>query len=230
MADHQSLSSHRVRSLAQVAGLEPTAGLQYGLRVTRTGSISLAGYFTMTSDSGEVSYRRSFRCTYRPAGAAMLSWHELPGNPGQSQRTHEILDEADTLDGIDGLGVLRYGHARNACRSGSRLSVEETGKLASYQNAAGLQATSTRLTDRPFGIHIPNGPGACPSAAGIVEADPIDFARCLQLQRPYPGPVEGHFTTCTPLTGRSPLLPQDIDPTIRGSSEMSSSPSRAGRR
>jgi homospermidine synthase len=136
MADHESLSSHRARSPAPAAGREPTAGLQYGLRVTRAESISLAGYFTMTSDSGEVSYRRSSRGTYRPADDAMLSWHELPGNP----------------------------------------------------------------------------PGACPSAAGIVEADEIDFARCLQLQRPYPGPVEGHLATCAPLTGRSPLLPQDIHP------------------
>jgi hypothetical protein len=30
--------------------------------------------------------------------------------------------------------------------------------------------------------------------------------------------------------GRSPLFPQDIDSTIRGSSEMSSSSNRAGRR
>ena len=34
----------------------------------------------------------------------------------------------------------------------------------------------------------------------------------LQVQRPYLGPVEGHFTTWTPPTGRSPLFPQDIDP------------------
>ena len=145
MADHQSLSSHRVRSLAQVAGLEPTAGLQYGLCVTRNGSISIADYFTMTSDSGEVSYRRSCHYAYHPADDAMLSWHELLGNPGQSQRTHEILDEADILDGIDELGVLLYGHARNAYWYGSRLSVEETRKLAPYQNATGLQVTSARL-------------------------------------------------------------------------------------
>ena len=90
--------------------------------------------------------------------------------------------------------------------------VRSLAQVASLEPTEGLQVTSARLTDRPFGIHIPNGPGACPSAAGIVEADEIDFARCLQLQRPYPGPVEGHFTTCTPLTGRSPSLPQDIDP------------------
>jgi homospermidine synthase len=55
--------------------------------------------------------------------------------------------------------------------------------VRSAAQVAGLQVTFGRLTARPFGIYIPNGPGACPSAAGIVEADEIDFARCLQLQR-----------------------------------------------
>jgi homospermidine synthase len=54
-----------------------------------------------------------------------------------------------------------------------------------------------------------------PEQITVIEADEGDFACCLQLQRPYPGPVEGHFTTCTPLTGRSPSLPQDIDPDDR---------------
>jgi len=45
------------------------------------------------------------------------------------------------------------------------------GKLASYPNAAGRQVTCTRPTAGPFGSYIPNGPGACPSATGIVEAD-----------------------------------------------------------
>jgi multisubunit Na+/H+ antiporter MnhC subunit len=55
--------------------------------------------------------------------------------------------------------------------------VEETGRLASYQDAAGLQVTSARLTGRPFGIYIPNGPGACAPAAGIVEADATMITR-----------------------------------------------------
>src|SRR5271170_1949738 len=182
----------------------PTAGPQYGLCVTHNESISIADYFTMTSDSGEVSYRPTCHYAYHPADDAMLSWHELLGNPGQPQRTHEILDEADILDGIDELGVLLYGHARNAYWFGSRLSVEETRKLAPDQNATGLQVTSAVLAGMVWAVENAD--------AGIVEADEIDFARCLQVQRPYLGPVEGHFTTWTPLTGRSPLFPQDIDP------------------
>ena len=182
----------------------PTAGPQYGLCVTHNESISIADYFTLTSESGAISYRPTCHYAYHPADDAMLSWHELLGNPGQPQRTHEILDEADILDGIDELGVLLYGHARNAYWFGSRLSVEETRELAPYQNATGLQVTSAVLAGMVWAAENPE--------AGIVEADEIDFARCLQVQRPYLGPVEGHFTTWTPLTGRSPLFPQDIDP------------------
>ncbi len=51
---------------------------------------------------------------------------------------------------------------------------------------------------------------------GIVEADDIDFRRCLEVQRPYLGPVEGHFTDWTPLSARSPLFPDDIDDSAPG--------------
>src|SRR6202020_2508679 len=59
----------------------PTAGPQYGLCVTHNESISIADYFTATSDSGEVSYRPTCHYAYHPADDAMLSWHELLGNP-----------------------------------------------------------------------------------------------------------------------------------------------------
>jgi homospermidine synthase len=47
--------------------------------------------------------------------------------------------------------------------------------------------------------------------AGIVEADDLDFRRCLEVQRPYLGPVEGHYTDWTPLHNRPGLFPEDID-------------------
>ena len=48
--------------------------------------------------------------------------------------------------------------------------------------------------------------------AGIVEADEMDFRRCLQLQVPYLGPVVGAYTDWTPLEGRGVLFPEDMDP------------------
>jgi len=180
----------------------PTAGAQYGFCVTHNESISITDYFSIVDD-GTVSYRPTCHYAYHPADDAVLSWHELLGNGGSSQSRLVILDEADIVDGVDELGVLLYGHDRNAYWYGSRLSIESTRQLAPFQNATGLQVTSAVLAAMVWALENPN--------AGIVEADELDFRRCLDVQLPYIGPVEGHFTDWTPLTGRSALFPDDVD-------------------
>ena len=102
-----------------------------------------------------------------------------------------ILDENEIVDGIDELGVLLYGHAKNAYWYGSQLSIEETRELAPYQNATGLQVTSAVLAGMVWALENPK--------AGIVEADEMDFRRCLEVQMPYLGPVIGDYTDWTPL-------------------------------
>jgi homospermidine synthase len=47
--------------------------------------------------------------------------------------------------------------------------------------------------------------------AGIVEADEMDYKRCLEVQAPYLGPVEGHYTDWTPLDDRAKLFAEDLD-------------------
>jgi hypothetical protein len=49
--------------------------------------------------------------------------------------------------------------------------VRSPAPVAGLEPATGLQVTCGRPTARPFGIYIPNGPGACLPAAGVVEAD-----------------------------------------------------------
>ena len=66
----------------------------------------------------------------------------------------------EIVDGIDELGVLLFGHANNAYWYGSQLSIEETRKLAPYQNATGLQVTAAVLAAT---AKKPNEPGATPS-------------------------------------------------------------------
>jgi homospermidine synthase len=180
----------------------PTAGPQYGLCVTHNESISIADYFTVR-DGASVAYRPTCHYAYHPADDAMLSWHELLGTAGQLPERHHLLDEDEIVDGIDELGVLLYGHAANAYWYGSRLSNDEARSLAPYQNATGLQVTSAVLAAMVWAHEHPD--------AGIVEADELDFRRCLEIQTPYLGPVEGHFTDWTPLSTRSPLFPDDVD-------------------
>jgi homospermidine synthase len=182
----------------------PTPGPQYGFLVTHNESISIADYFTLR-DGDRVSYRPTCHYAYHPADDAVLSLHELFGRGGVRQDQIHILGEDEIVDGIDELGVLLYGHAKNAYWYGSQLSIDETRDLAPYQNATGLQVTSAVLAGMVWALENP--------AAGIVEADEMDYRRCLEVQRPYLGPVTGHYTNWTPLDGRPGLFPEDVDPT-----------------
>ncbi|HZU80418.1 MAG TPA: saccharopine dehydrogenase C-terminal domain-containing protein, partial [Acidimicrobiales bacterium] len=180
----------------------PIAGAQYGFCVTHNESISIADYFTVVRE-GEVVYRPTCHYAYHPADDAVLSWHELLGTGRYHPERQQVLDEDEIADGIDELGVLLYGHDANAYWYGSRLSIEETRDLAPYQNATGLQVTSAVLAAMVWALENPE--------AGIVEADDMDFRRCLEVQRPYLGPVEGHFTDWTPLSTRTGLFPESTD-------------------
>ncbi len=96
--------------------------------------------------------------------------------------------------------MLLYGHKKNAYWYGSRLTIEETRALAPYQNATGLQVTSAVLAGMVWALENPK--------AGIVEADDMDYRRCLEVQKPYLGEMAGVYTDWTPLHGRPGLFPR----------------------
>jgi homospermidine synthase len=180
----------------------PTPGAQYGFLVTHNESISIADYFTVR-DGKKVTYRPTCHYAYHPANDAVLSLHEMFGAAGAKQPKNHILDENEIVDGIDELGVLLYGHKKNAYWYGSQLSIEETRKIAPYQNATGLQVSSAVLAGMVWALENPS--------AGIVEADDMDYKRCLEVQMPYLGPVIGRYTDWTPLNDRPGFFPEDIN-------------------
>jgi homospermidine synthase len=57
-----------------------------------------------------------------------------------------------------------------------------------------MQVTSAVLAGMVWAIENPQ--------AGVVETDEMDYARCLEVQRPYLGPVEGIYTDWNPLQSR----------------------------
>lgn len=181
----------------------PTPGPQYGFLVTHNESVSIADYFTVRDSSGKVTYRPTCHYAYHPANDAVLSLHEMFGAAGKAQPVQHVLEENEIVDGIDELGVLLYGHGKNAYWYGSQLSVEETRELAPYQNATGLQVTSAVLAGMVWALENPD--------SGIVETDEMDFRRCLEVQLPYLGPVKGYYTDWTPLDGRETLFDEDLD-------------------
>src|SRR4029078_6504984 len=85
----------------------------------------------------------------------------------------------------------------------SQLSRAEARKLAPSQNATGRQVPWAVLAGMVWALENPS--------AGIVEADEMDFRRCLEVQMPYLGPVIGTYTDWPPLNGRPGLFPEDID-------------------
>ncbi|MEM6847709.1 MAG: homospermidine synthase [Pseudomonadota bacterium] len=180
----------------------PTPGAQYGYLVTHNESVSIADYYTI-GEGLDPDFRLTCHYAYHPANDAVLSLHEMFGREGVPQSTLHVLDENEIVDGIDELGVLLYGHGKNAYWYGSQLSIEETRRIAPYQNATGLQVTSAVLAGMVWALENPE--------AGIVETDEMDHARCLEVQMPYLGPVRGYYTDWTPLDGRPKLFPDDID-------------------
>jgi homospermidine synthase len=181
----------------------PTPGPQYGFLVTHNESISIADYFTVQGKDGKVEYRPTCNYAYHPCNDAVLSLHEMFGAEGKAQPVQHVLDENELVDGVDELGVLLYGHSKNAYWYGSQLSLEEARRLAPYQNATGLQVTSAVLAGMAWALDNP--------VAGIVETDEMDYRRCLDVQMPYLGPVHGYYTQWTPLQDRPGLFPEDID-------------------
>ena len=181
----------------------PTHGAQYGLLVTHNEAISIADYFTVRDEDDKVAFRPTCHYAYHPCNDAVLSLYEMFGNGGQAQAVQHVLTEDELVDGADELGVLLYGHAKNAYWYGSRLTLEQARKLAPNQNATGLQVSSAVLAGMVWALENPE--------VGIVEADEMDYRRCLEIQKPYLGPVEGHYTDWTPLDGRPGFFPDDID-------------------
>jgi homospermidine synthase len=179
----------------------PTPGPQFGFLVTHNEAISISDYYTV-GPAEAPEYRPTCHYAYHPSDDAVLSLHEMFGS-GVTQTKHHIMEPDEISEGIDELGVLLYGHEKNALWYGSRLSNAEAVELAPYQNATGLQVSSAVLAGMVWALENPQ--------AGIVETDEMDHARCLEIQRPYLGPVEAHYTDWTPLVNRWELFPEDID-------------------
>jgi homospermidine synthase len=188
-------ASVRVRSWT------PLEGPFHGFLITHNEALSLNDYFTVWED-GTAVYRPTAHYAYHPCDDAVLSVHELAGKNWQAPgRQRLLLDEIES--GIDELGVLLMGHARGAYWYGSRLSIGEARRLAPFNNATSLQVSIAVLSGIIWALENP--------AAGIVEAEDMDFTRHLELCRPYLGPLVGEYTDWTPLRDRGGLFPEAVD-------------------
>jgi len=181
----------------------PLEGPFHGFLITHNESISMADYYTVRGgDAGAVRYRPTVHYAYHPCDDAVLSIHELAGKNWQMQdRQRLMMDEI--VSGMDELGVLLLGHAKNAYWYGSRLTVQQARDLVPHNNATSLQVTAAVLAGLVWAIENPR--------AGLVEADELDHARVLEIMRPYLGELVGAYSDWTPLQDRETLFPETLD-------------------
>jgi homospermidine synthase len=180
----------------------PTYGPQMGFLVTHDESISISDYFTVR-ENDEVVFRPTCHYAYHPCADAVASAIEAIGSGDVPTEENWKILEKEVVSGMDELGVLLFGHAKNAYWYGSQLDIESARKRAPNQNATALQVTSAIIAGMTWALENPQ--------AGLVEPDEMDYKRCLEIQHEYISPVRGHYTDWNPLKNRRNELNENFD-------------------
>jgi homospermidine synthase len=179
----------------------PSVGGYQGMLVTHDEVFSIADYLSLREESA-FAYRPTVMFVYHPCDDAMLSALELEGRGWKMQPSSRRLNH-EIADGMDELGVLVAGHARNAYWFGSQLSIDEARRHLPHANATTLQVVAGALAAATWAIRHPR--------RGLVEPDQMDYEQCLAIAKPYLGKLRGAFTDWTPLQGRGELFPEKLD-------------------
>lgn len=181
----------------------PEHGPFLGRVVTHNESVSIADYYSL-HQGGKATFRPTVHYAYRSCDASILSLEECFGRNSELQAEQRVLMD-DIVRGMDELGVLLMGHKKGIYWYGSQLTMDQTRKLAPYQNATGLQVTAGVLGGMVWAIENPR--------AGVVEADEMDYERVMEIIEPYLGTMTGAYSDWTPLEGREHegLFASDID-------------------
>ncbi len=114
---HISRAPERIRGCAP--GRRPRARYGFSSPTTRRSRLPT---ISQCATAGRWSTAPTCHYAYHPSNDAVLSWHEMLG-AGQRQPNSHILEPEEIADGADELGVLLYGHKKNAigmarsCRS-----------------------------------------------------------------------------------------------------------------
>jgi homospermidine synthase len=180
----------------------PSLGGFMGLLMTHDEVFSIADQLSVREGRG-FAYRPTVMFVYHPCDDAMLSALELEGRGWQMQPSRRVLT-TEIVTGVDELGVLLAGHARNAYWFGSLLAIEEARRHVPHANATTLQVAAGALAAVVSAIRRPR--------RGVLEADDLDFQECLAIAAPYLGRLVGAYTDWTPLQGRGELFDEALDP------------------
>ncbi|ETO05208.1 homospermidine synthase [Reticulomyxa filosa] len=188
--------------VTKVRSWTPIEGSYHGYLITHNESITISDYFTHRNGNGKLLYRPTVHYSYHPCDAAISSLHELYGKNLESQSKHRLMVEEIT-EGIDELGVLLCGHAKNAYWFGSQLDVRHAREMAENNQATSLQVCSSTWAGMLWALYNPK--------RGVVECEQMDYEFIMKCIEPYISPLHGEYTTWTPVEGRGIFFPDDRD-------------------
>lgn len=174
----------------QVQTWVPQSGAILSFLVTHNEAISISDYFSVYDADGTLQYRPTCHYAYHPSDRTVMCLKQLATEGSKYFKAQHVLRVDEIKDGSDELGVLLYGHAKNAYWYGTRLAHHTVPTLAPAQNATGLQVSSAVLAGIVWLLHNRN--------EGIIEAEAMDHAFCLAIQKPYLGEVFGVYTDWYP--------------------------------
>lgn len=192
---------NRPGGATRVRSWTPLEGNYHGFLITHSESLSIADYLTLR-EGDAVRYRPTVHYAYYPCDDTVLSLHEAAGQNWQLQARKRLLGADDIVSGMDELGVLLLGHARNAYWYGSRLTIEKARQLCPFNNATSLQTAAGILAGAVWAIEHPD--------AGIVEPDDLPFRELMAVARPYLGEMVGVYGDWTPVRDRCELFGDDV--------------------
>lgn len=183
-------------AVTQVRSWCPTLGPQKAFLVTHNEAISISDYYTVVGPNGtntKPQYRPTCHYAYRMCDEAVMCCNDIvsSGIVPPPDKREVINDDNIAPGGFDELGVLVYGHKKNAYWLGSKLSIEQARELAPFQNPTAMQVSSAVVAGMVYAINHPR--------EGILEADEMQHRECLDVQRQYLGDIIGKYTDWTPL-------------------------------
>lgn len=174
----------------------PKGGAYNGFCVQHSESITLSEYLS-TAD-----YRPSVYYVYCPSDAAVASVHEFRGRELDMQSQCRVA-KTEIVSGIDELGVLLMGHAKNTWFYGSQLGIEESNRLLPGEGPTTVQVGASMLGALVWMINNPT--------MGYCEPEDLPHAYVLKYARPYLGPVVSVASEWRPTQDRNTLFPNKVD-------------------
>ena len=158
-------------------------------------------YLTLRAGD-ELLYRPTVHYAYYPCDDAVLSLHELAGGNWRLQPRQRLLTADDIGSGMDELGVLLLGHARQAYWYGSRLTIDQARALCPHNTATTLQTAAGVLGGLVWAMNHP--------LSGILEPDEMDYREVMAVALPYLGDMVGVYSDWTPLADRNILFAEEV--------------------